>query len=193
MEIQTKYQPGNTLWLISQRDGRLKEYEIYRIRIDYRLVEDASEEVWSAYVQYHGTDGSPDGTVIVKEEDEGRIWWKTRDEAVAYITGKLIPLGDRHSAVQKKIKEGLAPNCGLHSVKDLRSPFLRRFKPLPGILPKKSSLADEFERFFSNESPLDEDEERRIRAMARRSAQNLRRALQSEPHERTLSDEADDL
>lgn len=190
MKIQTKYNVGDTIWLISAHDAQLKEYEIYRIEVDCRGGY-TNEDYWPLHIQYHCTDGiyvTPDGTVIVKEEDAGRVWWKTRDEAVLYITKKIQPLGDRHSQVQ----QAKVPNpCGLHTINDLRSPYLPQFKSLMGILPKKSTIVDALERLFPG--PSEQPDYNEIRRTSQRSAQNFRRALQSKPRERTLSDEADDL
>ncbi len=161
MKIQTKYNVGDTIWLISAHDAQLKEYEIYRIEVDCRGGY-TNEDYWPLHIQYHCTDGiyvTPDGTVIVKEEDAGRVWWKTRDEAVLYITKKIQPLGDRHSQVQ----QAKVPNpCGLHTINDLRSPYLPQFKSLMGILPKKSTIVDALERLFPGPSEQpDYDEIRR--------------------------------
>ncbi len=170
MEIQTKYNIGNTVWLINRSDFKLEEFEISRIYISYRKEDVPPNGIYrAAHIEYAVTDGINDAEKhIINEDDEGTKWWKTRDDAIAYITGKLVPLGDRHSMVQK------TREC----CKDDTERMVSKFQKLPGIK-KKSEIEDAFEKFFSDDSddvPLRSVERarqaRKLREEGRRLASN---------------------
>lgn len=178
MEIQTNHNVGNTVWLINHADQRLKEYEIFRILIDYKKVNDGIEDYWDAHVEYHVTDGTENPIIILKENEEGKKWWRTRDRAIAYITGKLIT-----DAFPLKLPAQPSKNanvCGLHPIKktpifpatgkcgddsnedneaNIHPPSCDCHNPKP----KKSNLKEAFEDFFVEPNELDENGGRAIR------------------------------
>ncbi len=175
MKIQTKYDVGNRVWMLNLRDFKLQELEICRIYIDYKRVKDASEDFWATYVEYGLTDGLSEAECqVINENDEGTKWWKTRDDAIAYITGKLVPIGDRHSMVQKARSmiqkeygkgKTISNPCGLHPIKK-KDAFEQFFDDSPQIKKnpdnhvepskpwprkKKSELEEAFDKLFDDE------------------------------------------
>ncbi len=175
MTITTKYNIGNTVWLINRTDYRLREFEISRIYAEYKKVEDASEEFHDIHIEYAIVDGLRESERhVINERDEGSKWWKTRDDAIAYITGKLVPIGDRHSMVQKARSmiqkeygkgKTISNPCGLHPIKK-KDAFEQFFDDSPQIKKnpdnhvepskpwprkKKSELEEAFDKLFDDE------------------------------------------
>ena len=156
MQIQTKYNIGNTLWVLNRYTALPIEVKIYRIVVDYYLD--------CAHVNYYctdGTDGGKNYPYVLDEFYEDITWWNL---------SSLI-----QKAIQKTKAVKLQEDCGK--------------KPDPKIVRKKSTLEDEFAKFFSELNP-DYDE---IRYAPHYSAQNFHRNMKARKPGDELSNLADQL